>query len=649
MATISALGVGSGILNSDLVDSLVSAERKPVETRLNAQVKETEALISAYGKLRSGVTELQAPMRALSSSDAMRSFAGTSSNPNVEITVDGGAASRGTYTVNVETLAKAHSLASAGPGYADKGATAVGTGELTLTTAGVTKTLTIDSGNNTLQGLADSINELNMGITAGVVDTGDGFRLVMSAEKSGTANAITVSATDLDPANTGLTSLAAGLEETIAAEDAVMTVNGIRVVRPSNTIEGVIEGVTFDLKGEGVTSTISITQDSASVADKVQEFVDKFNSLQDTIKQLSGYDSATQTGGVLNGDSTVRTIQNQLRGILGRVVPGLENAPIRSMADVGLATNWETGKLDFDRSKFLEKLEAHPDDMTALFAEQGRTSDPQVKFLRSGINTQPGDYAINVTQIATQGSISGNVITATAFDMGAGSTFSLEVDGTAADFTLSGAFATRAELLTHINGQLAANDGLRSAGKSVTAAFEGDQLVLKSGRFGAESTVNVTAADATIQASLGLNVGTGTMGVNVAGTINGKPALGNGQTLYSDALGTGPESGIQVRITGGATGDRGTVSFIEGVGDKIVGLVANLTESQGVLTKRPAGLRETLSDIADQRIRLDDRMASLRARLVAQFSAADSLISQLNSTQEYVTQQLAALAPQNSK
>lgn len=659
MAGISSLGVGSGVLNSDLVDSLVSAEKKPVESRLAFETQRTEAILSAYGKLRSAITELRLPMRQLSSPDAMRSFAATSSNDDVAVTLDSKNASRGTYSVSVGTLAASQSLASTV--FADKDTTSIGTGELTITTGDTTKTLTVDGSNNSLQGLATAINELNMGVSAGVVDTGSGYRLVMSSDKTGTANEIQITATDSDGNNTDAAGLSqfvfdgttSNLEETVPASDATMTINGIAITRSSNTIEGVIDGLTFDLKAANATSTIKVTQDTGAVADKVQAFVDKFNGLQSTIKSLAGFNAETQQGGLLTGDSTVRGIQNQLRGILGQVVPGLENADVRSLADVGITTNFETGGLNFDRTKFISKLESNPDDLTALFAEQGRASDPQVEFVRSSTKTQPGDYAINVTQMATQGAYTGTDISAsTSFSIVDGSnTFSLNVDGTtSATISLTAAtYGSRDAMLAEINSQLQANSALKSAGKTVTATYDAAAggFVFTSGTFGSESNVSVTAADADVTSNLGLAVQTGTAGVDVAGTINGRAAKGDGQVLYMDATSTGPESGLQVRITGGGTGDRGTLTFIEGVGEKVVNLVSGLLDDGGALIKRSDSLQDKLDDIADQRVRLEERMASYRERLVAQFTAADSLIAQLNSTRDYVSQQLEALAPQN--
>ena len=88
MASISSLGIGSGVLTADLVDQLVAAEREPTEQRLSQKTERAEALISAYGTLRSAVTELRLPMRQLGSADAMRAFSATSSGSNVNVSVD---------------------------------------------------------------------------------------------------------------------------------------------------------------------------------------------------------------------------------------------------------------------------------------------------------------------------------------------------------------------------------------------------------------------------------------------------------------------------------------------------------------------------------------------------------------------------------
>lgn len=654
--SISSLGIGSGVLTSDLVDQLVAAERKPTEQRLNLNQQRSEALISAYGKLRSAVTELRLPMRQLSAPDNLKAFSATSSNDGVAVTLDSTKASTGSYSVQVDSLAKAQSLASGT--FVDKDSTSVGTGTLTLQVGDETKTLTIDGSNDTLQGLANEINEAGIGVSAGVVDTGDGFRLVVSSEETGTANEISISVTDDDGNNTDTAGLsqfaydgtANNLTQTVAAKDAVVQINGIQITRSNNTIDNAIDGLTFDLKTEGVTSEVKVTQDLDKVAGRVQEFVDKFNGLQSTIKQLSGFNAETGQGSLLTGDSTIRGIQSQLRNVLTRVVPGLENASVRSLADVGITTNFETGGLEFDSEKFKDQLAKNPDDVTALFAEQGRVTDPQIEFVRSGLDTEPGTYDINVSQAATQGLVRGDGALADNITIDdTNDELTLKVNGeTSASLKLTaGTYATAQDLVNEIQSQVNANNALKDAGAAVTVGLDVDgKLTFTSTKYGSDSNVSITSVEN--GPALGLSATTGTAGLDVAGTIDGQAAEGDGQVLFLKGDDGGP-SGLQVRIGGDQTGDRGSITFIEGVAEQTVDLVTRFVGADGAIESRTDSLKGELERIQESRVNLEERITSYRQRLVDQFSAADALISQLNSTRDYVTQQLAALAPRRSR
>ncbi|WP_348701308.1 flagellar filament capping protein FliD [uncultured Marinobacter sp.] len=659
MATISSLGIGSGVLTADLVDQLVQAERAPTEERLTQKTEQTQALISAYGKLRSAVTELRLPMRQLSAPDNLKAFSASSSNDSIAVSVDSTKASRGTYSVDVTSLATAQALASRDV-FADRDATSVGRGTLTLTVGDKVTNVTIDSSNDTLQGLANAINDADAGVSAGVIDTGNGYRLVLSADETGTANAVSITVsgdnqgTDTD--NQGLSRFAfngdmdpgAGLEETITATDAVMSINGVEVTRATNDFENVIDGLTFSISETG-SATIKVEQDFGAVADRVQGFVDKFNALQSTIDSLAGFNAEAGVGGLLTGDSTVRTIQNQLRQILTRVVPGLENANVRSLADVGITTNFETGGLQFDREKFEEQLKNNPDDVTALFAEQGRTTDSQVEFVRSGVNTEPGTYAINVTQAATRGTLTAGSALAgmTIDDSNDVLTLSVNNDVSVTLQLTQQTYATAEDLRAEIQEQIDGNNALNAAGVSVQADLDGSgRLVFTSSTYGSDSSVTLVSADDA--AAFGLDTATAVSGVDVAGTIDGVAAEGDGQVLYLSS-GQGGASGLQVRILGDQTGSRGSITFVEGVAERTVDLITSMVGADGLIEAKTNSLSGELERIAESQARLEERMDAYRARLVAQFTAADSLISQLNSTGDYVTQQLAALAPQNNR
>lgn len=656
MASISSIGFGSGVLTSDLVDQLVAAERKPTTERLDFNQQKTEALISAYGALKSAITELRLPLRQLSSADNLKAFSGTSSHDGVEVSIDSTKAARGSYSVTVDSLAQSQSLASGT--FADKDTTAVGSGSMTITVGGQSKTLTIDSSNNTLQGLANEINDAGIGATAGVIDTGNGYRLVLSSEETGVDNAISIAVSDDDGNDTdasGLSqfvfdSVTSNLTETVAAKDAVIQVNGIAIQRSTNNFDNVIEGVSLTAKEEGITSTVQVAQDTGAVADRVQSFVDKYNSLQGAIKSLAGYNAETGQGGLLSGDSTVRTVQNQLRNLLTDVVPGLSGASVRSLADVGITTNYETGALDFDRATFTDQLEANPDDVTALFAEQGRASDSQIEFLSSSVNTEAGNYSVYISQVATQGALQGANVGAGSVTVDADNDqLTFVVDGeTTASIQLTAGTYTREELAAEIQAQLNDNAALGADGRSVSVEFDAGTgaLSFTSGSFGSESNVSLTGVDTNSAATLGLSVATGTAGQDVAGTIGGQAATGEGQVLFVE--GNGSAAGLQVQVTGGTTGARGSINYIQGIADRAVDLITDMVGADGALENRTDGLQDKLEGIAEERVRFEARMESYRERLVAQFSAADSLIARLNSTLDFVSQQLAALAPQNN-
>jgi len=654
MASISSLGIGSGVLTSDLVEQLVAAERRPTEVRLDQKTERTEALISAYGMLRSAVTELRLPMRQLGSADAMKSFSATSSGSNIDVSVDASKASRGSYSLDVKSLAQSQALASRDV-FADRDATSVGRGTMTLQVGDKTTNITIDSSNDTLQGLANAINEANAGVSAGVIDTGNGFQLVLSADETGEANAVNISVTE-DGAAPGLSRFAFdtadpenmdGMRQTIAASDAVMEINGVEIRRATNTIENVVDGLTFNITGEGK-STIKVEQDTAAVAERVQAFVDKFNELQGTIRELSSFDSETGQGSILTGDSTVRNIQNQLKRVLTDIIPGLENASVRSLADVGIGTDFRTGELQFDSQKFQQQLRENPDDVTALFAEQGRTSDSQVEFVRSGSNTQPGNYDINVTQMASRGTLNYAIPdTADAIQVQADNSFTFRVDGaTNATVSIAAGDYSGADFAAAIQEALRNNSALSAAGRSVQVGYDATEgLTFTSNRFGSDSNVSLTS----LNNVTGLNTATGTTGLDVQGTINGQTAQGDGQVLFLANNSGGDAAGLQVRITGGDVGNRGSVKFIEGVSERAVDAITSILGADGALSSRTDALNRDLERIQEDRIKLDLRIESYQERLVKQFSAADSLISQLNNTRDYVTQQLAALAPNRQR
>jgi flagellar hook-associated protein 2 len=135
---------------------------------------------------------------------------------------------------------------------------------------------------------------------------------------------------------------------------------------------------------------------------------------------------------------------------------------------------------------------------------------------------------------------------------------------------------------------------------------------------------------------------TPTTGVDVAGTIGGMQATGNGQTL-TGAAGSATE-GLKLTINGGNTGARGTINFSQGYAVKLTSLAAGFIGTNGVITSRTSGLNDSIKSLNDQKASFQTHLDAMQKMYTAQFNALDSLVASMQSTQSYLTQQLAAIA-----
>ncbi len=653
MSSISSIGIGSGVLTSDLIDQLAEAERAPTELRLDRKEAEIDAKLSATGRINSALIDLRLPARVLSNPDALNALEANSSSSNVSVTADSDA-SAGLYSLEVSKLAQAQSLSSVT--YDDKNTTAIGTGSLNFTLGSTTSSISIDASNNTLEGIASAVNaEQDLAVNASVIDTGSGFVLVFSAQESGLENAMEINVIDSGDGNNddnlGLSQFAfnpsaENLQEKVAPQDAEFSINGVQIVRASNTVTDVVQGLSFTLSGTtaGSPASISIERDADQVIERVQEFVDKFNDVKNLLNELTEYSPDAASSGILLGDSTVRTINYQMRSILGQLVPGLDGSSVRSLAEVGISSDKNTGNLSIDELVFTQQLQENPDDVIALFSDQGRTSDPQISFLSKSVDTLPGDYQIAITTAATRAELLADSSLAASTTIDADNdALTLAVDGiTSGEIILDAGDYTQAELVSELQAKINADASLAAAGKSVTVSLDGaNQIVINSNLYGSSSRVEVTAVDVNSAVELGLTAAAGTIGVDVAGTINGVQASGNGQILT--AADDDASQGIKVLVEGTAIGDRGRVNYIEGVAEQLVDKLNSFLEFQGIIGAKEEGYKSALAELDSERLALDERVETLRARLAKQFTAADILVGQLNSTKDFLKTQMDAM------
>jgi flagellar hook-associated protein 2 len=190
-----------------------------------------------------------------------------------------------------------------------------------------------------------------------------------------------------------------------------------------------------------------------------------------------------------------------------------------------------------------------------------------------------------------------------------------------------------------ING----NSKFAGTGDAVeTSVDSAGKLTISSILFGEKSNITIAAVTGTTVDALFGSGATPVKGSNVEGTIGGVAATGNGQTLTAAA--GSPAEGIQLTVKSGGTGDRGTVTFSQGYAYQLTNLAATFTGSGSVLQSKTDGLNGSVKAIATQRDKFSDRLDTLEKRYRAQFTALDSMLSSMQSTQSYLTQQLAAIS-----
>lgn len=359
-------GVVSNIDYQSLITQLVNIKRQSI-TQLQTQKKNYEVTNNAYSNLSSKVKEVITAADALRTSSAFGSFKTSVTNDTILSAAAGSGASYGTHSVVVSTLAKSHKMAADGVA-ADTTVIAPGAGSFSFQVGGgAVQTVAVDA-TTTLTGLKDSINSLNAGVTASVVNDGSGpnpYRLILTGTSTGTSNNINITQND--------TSLA--FSTTLqAAQDATFTVDGMSFTRQTNSISDVITGVTLDLKAEDParTVTVSVGRDTEAITEKVKKLVDSYNNVMNHIKFNNRYDSETKKASPFFGDGVARSIQDDLRRAFSNPISGLPETMNR-LLHVGITTDRE-GVMSLDTAKLKNALTSNFDGVVNLFTKGATTA-----------------------------------------------------------------------------------------------------------------------------------------------------------------------------------------------------------------------------------------------------------------------------------
>jgi len=515
-----------------------------------------------------------------------------------------------------------------------------------------TKSVTIDSTNNSLQGIRDAINAAQMGVTATIINDGSAtnpYRLALSSDSNGASNSMKISVSGdatvgtllaHDPAN----NTGQNLAETVTAQNANFKVNGVAVSKTSNTVSDVVQGVTLTLnKVTTSAATLTVARDTSAISSSISSFVKAYNDLAKTLKDVSAYDATSKRGSILQGDSTVRALQSQLRGMLGAPIVGTSGA-LTTLSDVGVSFQ-KDGTLALNQTKLDSAIASNFSDIAGLFAATGKATDSLVSYTSATSSTKAGNYAVNITQIATLGNTTGNLsVPATGNTIAASTTMGVTLDGVSASVALTAGTYTNTQLAAMLQSAINGTSAFSSAGLSVAATINGSgYMSIVSNKYGLASNVSITNGTGTAVSSF-MGTATSTPGVDVAGSIGGATATGSGQTLSAAG---GDPMGLSVTINSGTTGARGTLNYAQGYAYLLDKWATSSLASGGVLANRTDGIGKSITDIGTQRSALETRLLGIEKRYRAQFSALDVMLTSMNQTSTYLTQQLAQLSNLN--
>ena len=390
---MSILGIGSGIDLNEVLDQLEAVEKNRL-TPIKAQQKTINNKISGFGKLKSALSTFNSATAKLQKKELFHART-VSGNDNYFTTNVSSNAQLGNYSVSVEQLARAHSVAT----------NAVNDKNAALGNDNETRTLTIEQANGqklnvtlskdetSLESIANAINQAKVvnedgstsesTVNATIVRSGkDSYQLVITSKETGEQQAITSVSSDDDKLNSLIgfdinQADSSAMSEVAKAQDAKFSFNGITVNSASNTVKDVIPGVDITLKAVTTTSqNLTIAADNEKTQEALKEWVDAFNQLQSIISTLTQFtasdansDELNSNNGPLIGDSTLRNIDQSIRSIFSKGQAG--EFSVLSQIGINMDSN---GKLVIKENELEKALKENSEAVAILFTGDGETT-----------------------------------------------------------------------------------------------------------------------------------------------------------------------------------------------------------------------------------------------------------------------------------
>jgi flagellar hook-associated protein 2 len=346
-----------GIDVTAAVNSAVTAAEAP-EQAWETQESTLQSQINALDQIQTDATNLDNDIQSFNSIvGPLSAMTVNSSDSNVVTASAASGSSVGNHTVVVNNLATTASWTSA---TYSSSSTAMPAGSFTITSGSGTATTITTDGTETLSDVANTINSDDLGVTASVITDASGSRLAIVANSSGSAANFTI--TSSGSTNYGFTQAATG-------SNASLTVDGISISSATNSVTGVIPGVTLNLLSAdpGVDVSLGVAPDTSQVQSALQQFVTDYNQLVSDLSAQFTFSSSTGSEGVLASDSTVRNLQNEVLGALDYTyTPESGSTTVPTLMSLGISVD-DNGQLSLDTSTLDSALQNNFSDVQSFF------------------------------------------------------------------------------------------------------------------------------------------------------------------------------------------------------------------------------------------------------------------------------------------
>jgi len=407
MAQNAIFGINSNLDTQDIINKMVSLEARSMDL-VEAKKQIEEQKLSSFKELKnrlqtfkSVVTTLNTESRFIVNKSSFSNNSASDNNKVVDITTTSSATS-GTYSLVVNNLATETKIISEG---FPTTATEITMGSIVVTVGQVSKTINIDSSNDSVDGLRLAINNLGLDVKASFLNDGDDtnpIRLLISGNLTGASGAVTV----VNPISGIGTGSLSGIDfnTTQYAKNASFTIDGVSVKKSSNTVSDVISGAALKLQAAG-SGTISLSTDTDSITNKVSDFVDEYNKISLFLRNQLALDPESEETGVLFGNFAVQNLQQILRSSISTGVTGIMG-DYKYLSQIGITTESD-GSLILDTDDLSEALIDDIQNVSQLFSSKGTVTHSSVAYVGFTSDTEPGFYDLQVANGVPQLSNSG--------------------------------------------------------------------------------------------------------------------------------------------------------------------------------------------------------------------------------------------------